>query len=118
MSAVSAPNSTSNEAVGRSSRSFKGWQARIQGGRGFDLASISPLTHVARMRTPILIAHGADDDNVPVAQSIQLHDALTKLGRAHEFVVYPGEGHGLDLPANEADFLNRVGAFLDRHNPS
>ena len=99
-------------------RSFKGWQARIQGARGFELASISPLAQVARLRTPILIAHGEADDNVPVIQSIQLHDALTKLGRPHEFVVYPGEGHGLDNPVNEADFLNRVGVFLDKNNPA
>jgi len=99
-------------------RSFKGWQARIRGQRGFELESISPLAQVARMRTPILIAHGAADDNVPVIQSIQLHDALTRLGRPHEFLVYPGEGHGLDNPANEADFLTRVGVFLDKYNPS
>lgn len=99
-------------------RSFKGWQARIQGNRGFDLASISPLTHVARMRTPILIAHGDADDNVPVIQSVQLHNALDRLGRPHEFVVYPGEGHGLEDPKNETDFLNRVGAFLSKHNPA
>jgi len=101
-----------------SRRGFKGWQARIRGARGFELESISPLAQVARLRTPILIAHGAADDNVPVIQSVQLHDALTKLGRPHEFVVYPGEGHGLDNPANEADFLTRTGAFLDKYNPS
>ncbi|MCW3847017.1 S9 family peptidase [Sphingomonas sp. LB-2] len=101
-----------------SGRSFKGWRTRIRGNRGFELESISPLAQVARLRTPILIAHGADDDNVPVIQSVQLHDALTKLGRPHEFVVYPGEGHGLDDPKNEADFLTRVGAFLDRFNPA
>ena len=101
-----------------SGRSFKGWQARIRGNRGFELESISPLAQVARLRTPILIAHGAADDNVPVIQSVQLHDALTRLGRPHEFVVYPGEGHGLDDPANEADFLTRTGMFLDRYNPS
>lgn len=99
-------------------RTFKGWQSRIRGTRGFELASISPLAQVGRFRTPILIAHGADDDNVPVIQSVQLHDALTKLGRPHEFVVYPDEGHGLDDPANETDFLNRVGAFLDKYNPA
>jgi dipeptidyl aminopeptidase/acylaminoacyl peptidase len=101
-----------------SGRSFKGWQSRIQGNRGFELQSISPLFQVARLRTPILIAHGAEDDNVPVIQSVQLHNALDKLGRPHEFVIYPGEGHGLDNPANEADFLNRVGAFLDKNNPA
>ena len=36
----------------------------------------------------------------------------------HEFVVYPGEGHGFDKAAHSIDFLRRVEAFLALHNPS
>lgn len=66
---------------------------------------------------PILIAHGTADQTVPVDQSERLHDALTRLGKPHEFVEYRGEDHTMRDPANEADFLNRVGKFLDAHNP-
>jgi dipeptidyl aminopeptidase/acylaminoacyl peptidase len=34
------------------------------------------------------------------------------------FVIYPGEAHGFKDPAHTTDFLNRVGAFLDKYNPS
>jgi dipeptidyl aminopeptidase/acylaminoacyl peptidase len=82
------------------------------------LDQLSPLKSVARMTVPILIAHGAADTTVPVSQSARLHEALARLGRAHGYVIYPGEGHGLDDPNNAADFLNRVGAFLDKYNPA
>ncbi|MBO9715188.1 S9 family peptidase [Sphingomonas sp.] len=96
---------------------LKGWRARIQG-KARSLQSLSPLHFAADVRMPLMIAHGTEDGTVPVTQSIAMHDALQKLGRAHDFVLYPGEDHGLDGPANAADFLDRVGAFLDRFNPN
>ncbi|NML07733.1 S9 family peptidase [Sphingomonas sp. G-3-2-10] len=99
-------------------RAFRDWQARIQGDARFPLDSISPLRQAARVRIPLLIAHGTADDIVPVSQSLRMHEALDKLDVPHEFVTYPGETHQLETPANEIDFMNRVGAFLDRHNPS
>lgn len=96
---------------------FRAWRQRIQGSAP-SLESLSPLSFADRIRMPLLIAHGTDDDTVPPEQSVMLHQALSRLGRAHDYVVYKGEGHNLEDPANGADFLNRVGKFLDRHNPS
>lgn len=98
-------------------RHFRAWKRRIQG-KAESLDALSPILLADRMETPILIAHGSEDEVVPVTQSIRLHEALAKRGRAHDHVVYPGEGHDLDDPAHAADFLTRAGAFLDRHNPS
>jgi dipeptidyl aminopeptidase/acylaminoacyl peptidase len=100
-----------------SGEAFRAWRHRIQG-EAATLDQLSPLKSVARMTVPILIAHGAEDTTVPVAQSVRLHEALARLGRAHSHVIYPGEGHGLDDPEHAADFLNRVGAFLDKYNPA
>jgi dipeptidyl aminopeptidase/acylaminoacyl peptidase len=44
--------------------------------------------------------------------------ALKKAGKAHEHVVYPGEGHGLADADHLADWLRRLEAFLARHNPA
>ena len=99
-------------------RYFSDWRTRVQGDKHFELDTVSPLKQVERMRVPILLAHGEDDDNVPLYQSRRLHDALQKLGRAHEYVVYPKEGHGFADPVHSTDFLTRVGKFLDTHNPS
>jgi dipeptidyl aminopeptidase/acylaminoacyl peptidase len=99
-------------------RYFRDWRERVQGDKHFDLDQISPLKAVDRMTVPILIAHGDEDTTVPVSQSKHLHEALVKLGRAHEYVIYPGEAHGFKDPAHATDFLNRVGAFLEKYNPA
>jgi dienelactone hydrolase len=100
-----------------STRDFDDWRKRIQG-TSPSLDKLSPLRFADRVGVPVLIAHGQEDDNVPVAQSIALDRALTKFGRPHELVVYPHEGHGLREPAHTEDFLTRVGAFLAKYNPS
>lgn len=99
-------------------RYYRDWRMRVQGEKGFDLDSVSPLRAVDRVRVPLLIAHGSKDDTVPPSQSIRMHEALTKAGKPHEFTIYEGAGHGLSDPAHAIDFLGRVEAFLQTHNPS
>ena len=99
-------------------RYARDWQSKVQGDKGFELDQISPIKSVDKLGVPILIAHGDEDDNVPLYQSRRLHEALNKLGKGHEYVVYEGEGHGFADPKNATDFLTRVGKFLDTHNPS
>ncbi|MET9227583.1 prolyl oligopeptidase family serine peptidase [Lentzea sp. NPDC003310] len=64
----------------------------------------SPLTYADRIRTPMLIVHGAEDTNVPVEQAERLHRAV---GHS-ELVVYPGEGHSLRRREHRLDLLNRT----------
>ncbi len=97
-------------------RAFRAWRHRIQG-KAPSLEAISPVTYASGITMPILIAHGTADQTVPVDQSERLHAALTRAGTPHDFVEYRGEDHTMRDPANEADFLGRVGKFLDAHNP-
>ena len=69
-----------------------------------DSAEHSPLTYADRIRTPMLIVHGADDTNVPVEQAELLHRAV----QHSELVVYPGEGHSLRQREHRLDLLNRT----------
>jgi dipeptidyl aminopeptidase/acylaminoacyl peptidase len=43
---------------------------------------------------------------------------MMKAGKKDEFVVYEEEKHGFEDPKNAVDFLKRVEAFLDAHNPA
>ena len=98
-------------------RDYRNWKRRIQG-RASSLDTLSPIARVAAVRMPILIAHGTADETVPPDQSIRLHEALSRLGRAHDYVAYRGQGHTLQGPIDNADFLERVGRFLAVHNPA
>jgi len=105
-------------STGIARRYYKDWRDRVRGGEGFDLGAVSPVNRAAAIRVPLLIAHGEDDHIVPVAQSRNMHEALRRAKIEHEFVLYPGEGHGFEKAANSIDFLKRVEAFLARYNPS
>lgn len=93
------------------------WRERVQGDKSFDLNTVSPLYAVDRINIPLLIAHGAEDENVPLSQSRKLHEALTKANKPHSYLVYEDEGHGFDKPENAVAFLDQVDQFLRTHNP-
>jgi dipeptidyl aminopeptidase/acylaminoacyl peptidase len=99
-------------------RYYTAWRERVQGDKGFDLNTVSPLYAVDRINIPLLIAHGTDDENVPLAQSKKLHEALLKANKPHSYIVYEGEGHGFDNPANATAFLEQVEQFLRTNNPA
>jgi len=79
------------------------------------LADIAPVTHAARIRAPLLLAHGLLDRRVPVEHAEKLRDAMATAGRAPDWVGYPDEGHGWLKPANRFDFARRMERFLAEH---
>lgn len=69
----------------------------------------SPIYHVARCRTPLLILHGKDDTRVPPSQSMELYRHLKTLGQVPvRLVYYPGEGHGNRKAAARLDYSLRM----------
>jgi dipeptidyl aminopeptidase/acylaminoacyl peptidase len=75
---------------------------------------VSPISFASKVRTPVLIVSGEDDTNVPLAQAIYFHRALSRYGAEHELVVYPREGHGLRERNHQRDLLLRTRAWFDR----
>lgn len=74
----------------------------------------SPLTQADRIDVPVLLMQGGDDRVVPPAQSEAIRDALEKRGVDHEYVLYPGEGHGFRSAETIVDALERELTFLGR----
>jgi dipeptidyl aminopeptidase/acylaminoacyl peptidase len=76
--------------------------------------AVSPISFASRIRTPVLILHGAQDTNVPLGQAVYLHRALRHFGVEHEFVIYPREGHSFRERDHQLDVLHRTRAWFDR----
>jgi dipeptidyl aminopeptidase/acylaminoacyl peptidase len=74
----------------------------------------SPLTHADRIGVPVLLMQGAEDRVVPPSQSEAIRDALAQRGVEHEYVLYPGEGHGFRASETIVDALERELGFLGR----
>ncbi|HEY8023861.1 MAG TPA: prolyl oligopeptidase family serine peptidase [Burkholderiaceae bacterium] len=91
---------------------------RLMGDRVVDGAMFkqySPLENAAKLKQPLLMAHGAEDVRVPIAQATAFHDAVTKTNSHVEWIVYKTEGHGWHLEENNIDFWKHVDAFLDKN---
>ncbi|MFZ4742760.1 MAG: S9 family peptidase [Betaproteobacteria bacterium] len=54
----------------------------------------SPLTHVARLSSPLILFQGLEDKVVPPSQSEAFRDACAAKGLKHAYIAYAGEGHG------------------------
>jgi dipeptidyl aminopeptidase/acylaminoacyl peptidase len=72
----------------------------------------SPLTHVAKIHTPLLILHAEDDLRCPVDQGEQLFVALKLLGRETTFVRFPGENHEMSRSGKPRHRLERFAHIL------
>jgi len=78
------------------------------------LAATSPLQQAARIKQPLLLAYGGDDQRVPLYHGEKFLAAVKTANANVEWIVYPKEGHGWRLPQNRIDFWNRVEQFLNK----
>lgn len=58
------------------------------------LRSLSPIHKIDRVKTPLLVLHGANDTNVPVVEAEQVVESLKKRNVPVEYILFPDEGHG------------------------
>jgi dipeptidyl aminopeptidase/acylaminoacyl peptidase len=78
-------------------------------------ADLSPITHVANVRTPTLVVHGQADDRCPVGQAEQWFAALRRLSQATELVRYPGADHLFAVtgrPSHRIDYSRRLAGWV------
>lgn len=99
-------------------RYYREWRTKVVGVGNADLKSVSPLGFAAKLKVPLLIGHGEKDERVPVKQSHQMVEALTKAGASVTSIFYRDAGHGFDKSADFADWLARLEAFLTKYNPA
>jgi dipeptidyl aminopeptidase/acylaminoacyl peptidase len=72
-----------------------------------------PFLHADRIKTPTLFMVGEKDFNVPAVGSEQMYQALRSQGIPTQYVVYPGQFHGISVPSYQADRFTR---YIDWFN--
>jgi len=72
----------------------------------------SPLNSADKIKTPLLVAQGANDPRVNKAESEQIVNALRKRNFAVEYILAPDEGHGFARPVNNMAMLAEAEKFL------
>ena len=75
----------------------------------------SPLKYVANVTTPTIFLVGAEDERVPMPQSVEMHRALKSLGVPTHLYVAPREGHGWRELRHRLFKANAEVAWFERH---
>lgn len=79
------------------------------------LTERSPLTHVEKIKKPLLIGQGANDPRVKQSEADQIVKAMTEKKIPVVYALYPDEGHGFARPENRMSFNAVSEAFLAKH---
>lgn len=77
----------------------------------------SPILHLDRIQTPLLIAHGGGDTNVAPFLADEVFVGMRRLGKEVVYAKYAGEGHSplyWSYPS-QLDFCTRVISWFDAH---
>lgn len=102
---------------GTDSPSYLYW-ARTMGDPAADAAMLraaSPALHAEAIDVPVLLVHGDEDLIVPVEQGRLMDRALTRAGKAHEYMELEGAGHGGWDFEVERKFLGRCLDFMGKY---
>lgn len=92
-----------------------GWGERFQGypvDAGYATAANASLA--AGLQGHLLLAHGDSDDNVHVAHTLQLAEALIAANKDFDLLLLPNRGHGLADPRTGAAGAQRMDTYFIR----
>ncbi len=76
--------------------------------------ALSPVYHLNKVTTPMLLAVGDNEGGILQLYTIELYKGLRYLGRDVTLLKYPGQGHGFEGAALR-DYWQRVNEFFDSH---
>jgi dipeptidyl aminopeptidase/acylaminoacyl peptidase len=75
----------------------------------------SPLFHIPKIQTPILVMHNDKDGAVPWYQGIEYFVGLRRLNKPAWMLNYNGDAHNLRKLANKRDLSIRMRQFFDHY---
>ncbi|WP_028114097.1 S9 family peptidase [Ferrimonas kyonanensis] len=75
----------------------------------------SPLFHVDRINTPLVIMFGDEDDAVPYSQGVELYMAMRRASKPVVMLQYEGEPHHLKQYPNKLDYSIKMKQFFDHY---
>ena len=77
--------------------------------------SISPGRHADKIRVPVFVAGGKDDQTVEIEQSKTLISALNRYKIPNETYIVGEEGHGMAHLGKRVELYTRIEAFLAKN---
>jgi dipeptidyl aminopeptidase/acylaminoacyl peptidase len=100
---------------------------RIQPGSGREISNVavpvlngdrslidqnSPVKNADKITIPVLLAHGQQDVNVSIEDSLEMEKALKNAGKAVDTIYFPSDDHFLFREGDRIAFLKKLDEFL------
>ena len=79
------------------------------------LVKLSPITHVGKIRAPLLSIQGLNDPRVPVGEAVQIYKELERRKIPGGLILFPDEGHGSAKRSNQVLTAGHTIAFFEKH---
>lgn len=79
------------------------------------MLNISPIKHVTKVQTPVLLTLGEDDKRVPNKQGIEFYRALKARQVPVRLLWYPGNNHSLSKVDAESDGFMNIALWIIQH---
>ncbi len=96
------------------SRSWKSWTNDWIGDRN-TLGEVSPVNLASRIKVPVFLAAGGQDERAPVEHTRKMEKALKEAGVPVESLYFKSEGHGFFTEPHRREYYTRLLAFLSTH---
>ncbi|WP_113638553.1 alpha/beta hydrolase family protein [Nubsella zeaxanthinifaciens] len=73
----------------------------------------SPIYHIKKVQTPLLLLHNDKDGAVDFTQGIEYYNGLRRLNKPVVMITYRGENHGIAKLPNRKDYAVRMMEYFD-----
>ncbi len=79
------------------------------------LRKLSPIHNAGKVKTPLIVLHGANDTNVPVVEAEQVVNSLKQNNVPVKYVLFPDEGHGWRKTNNRVTSTIEIVAWFSKY---
>lgn len=79
------------------------------------LGAVSPVNMADRIKVPVFLAAGGEDERAPIQHTELMERRLKAAGVPVESLYYKTEGHGFYKPEHQKEYYTKLLAFFSRH---
>ncbi len=79
------------------------------------LGSVSPNRIAEKIKVPVFLAAGGEDERAPMKHTEMMEKALRQASVPVEALYYPTEGHGFYKTENKREYYKKLLSFLHKH---
>ena len=78
------------------------------------LEKISPINKISKIKCPLLLEGGENDERVPISETYQMYNAIKDLVPC-KLIVFKNEGHGVTRFENKIELYPQISQWFQTY---